>query len=573
MARPLLRRLPAHDADSPYAPVGNRRLALAMLAGAMALTASWFVPGLDRAWEALDAWVYYTINGTVAWGTPFPELWALTGDRRFDVVSMLIIFIVFVEYFLRGDEERVRRGIAFGFYIAFVLGFVLALQRGLISVPRLSPSFVLEPHHSIAAHVPWSTAKEHSDRAFPGDHATVMFIITLLWWQAGGRKIGMIGAFLTLIFSLPRVAAGAHWATDILIGAGVATLVTLALVEGTPAGRWFHRLGDLCGHAVVGSWRAFANAFGREDERVEPPKHQILRGVCIGTADLIPGVSGGTMALILGVYRRLLAVIAGVDKEFVQLAVRGRIVAALRRVDFVFAAPLLVGILGAVVIFSRVVPVGVLIREFPEIVYGLFFGLIAASVVSLLQGVGEKRPLAYGWLVSGAIIGVWVVTTVPMNTPDAAWFLFLCGMAAVTAMLVPGVSGAFVLLILGKYADTIEALGRVELSYLAPLLAGVIVGALLFSRVIVWLLDRFRTQTMLTVIGMLIGSLLAVWPFQERVYAVVGDKERMIDAHHYLPHSLDAVTFAGVTAILVGLMLFKLLEGLARKAEERQAVP
>ena len=91
MASSLLRRLPAYNADSPYAPSGNRRLALTMFAGALVLAGSWFVPGLDGLWDALDAGVYYAINGTVAWGSPYAEFWALTGDRRFDENAGAII--------------------------------------------------------------------------------------------------------------------------------------------------------------------------------------------------------------------------------------------------------------------------------------------------------------------------------------------------------------------------------------------------------------------------------------------------------------------------------------------------
>src|SRR5690606_541558 len=136
--------------------------------------------------------------------------------------------------------------------------------------------------------------------------------------------------------------------------------------------------------------------------------------------------------------------------------------------------------------------------------------------------------------------------------PDDIWFVFLCGMIAIAAMLLPGISGSFVLLILGKYTETIDALGRLDFSFLMPLAAGIVAGALAFSRAIAWLLAHYHRQTMLAVIGILGGSLLAVWPFKEREYALIDGKNRLVASHPYFPDSVDSTVMLGLAAMMVG---------------------
>ncbi|MDX5365048.1 MAG: DUF368 domain-containing protein [Alphaproteobacteria bacterium] len=229
--------------------------------------------------------------------------------------------------------------------------------------------------------------------------------------------------------------------------------------------------------------------------------------------------------------------------------------------------PVGIGVLLALVIFSRVIPLSLLVAEFPEAMFGFFFGLIAASIVGLLSHVELGGAKGLIWLALGAAFGLAAATLVPVQTPDAGWFIFVAGMAAIAAMLVPGISGSFVLLILGKYTDAIDALGRLDFSFLLPLLGGVVTGALVFSRAISWLLERFYRQTMLTVIGILGGSLLAVWPFKDRQYEMIAGKARMVSADPYFPLGIDGTVASGFAAILAGLLLYRLLDRLAQHSD------
>jgi putative membrane protein len=290
-----------------------------------------------------------------------------------------------------------------------------------------------------------------------------------------------------------------------------------------------------------------------------------LKGFCMGSADIVPGVSGGTMALILGIYERLLRAIRSFDHNWLGRLFRFRISEALAANDLVFLIPLALGILAALLFFTRVVPLPALIVSEPELVYGLFFGLILASVFVLMGEVERYGPAEILTTLAGAVLGFAIVNLVPVETPTAAWFIFLCGFIAISAMLLPGISGSFILLILGKYAYIIAALGRFDLAVIAAFGAGALTGLVVFSRAIVWLLDRYHQPTLLVIKGILIGSLWLIWPFQERIYGTVNGKTKLLSSAPVLPETLDGAVLASFGMFVAGLVLVGVIHRLARK--------
>jgi putative membrane protein len=290
------------------------------------------------------------------------------------------------------------------------------------------------------------------------------------------------------------------------------------------------------------------------------------KGFAMGSADIIPGVSGGTMALILGIYERLLLAIRSFDMVWVRDLAGGRVAAALGRNDLGFLIPLGLGIVGALAFFTRVVPLPELIETHPEMIYGLFFGLILASVWVLLSEAPAFGAREAGWVLLGAIAGFAVVNLVPVETPTALWFIFLCGFVAISAMLLPGISGSFILLILGKYAYIIDALGRVDLVIIGVFLAGMVCGVLAFSRAVTWLLARFHDATMMVIIGILLGSLWVIWPFQARSYATVGDEEKLVGSTPVWPGALDGEALAAFGLLAAGFVLVLVLHRLGKRA-------
>lgn len=288
-----------------------------------------------------------------------------------------------------------------------------------------------------------------------------------------------------------------------------------------------------------------------------------LKGMCMGSADIVPGVSGGTMALILGIYEHLLRAIRSFDKDWLSLLFKGRFRAALSRNDLPFLAALGAGILAALLFFTHVVPLPKLIVSHPEQVYGLFFGLILASVV-ILMGAVERYGLGeVAMTLLGVAAGFAIVNLVPVETPDSAWFIFLCGFVAISAMLLPGISGSFILLILGKYAYIIDALGHFDLAVIAVFAAGMASGLVVFSRVIVWLLSRYHQATLLVIKGILIGSLWIIWPFQQRVFETVRGKDRLVGSSPVLPDAVDGTVLAAFAWMALGIGVVLLLNRLA----------
>jgi len=293
----------------------------------------------------------------------------------------------------------------------------------------------------------------------------------------------------------------------------------------------------------------------------------VLKGFCMGSADIVPGVSGGTMALILGIYERLLGAIRSFDRAWLDDLLNLRILDALRRNDLAFLLPLMLGIGSAILFFTRVVPLPALILSHPEQIYGLFFGLIVASIVILMRevnhyGVGEALTATVG-----VVLGLVIVNLVPMATPTALWFIFLCGFIAICAMLLPGISGSFILLILGKYAYIINALGSLDFPVIVTFAAGAAAGLVVFSRAIGWLLAHYHQTTLLVIKGILIGSLWIIWPFQERVYEVIRGKQRLVGSSPVWPDGFDATVAASMAWLVAGFVLVMAIHYFAGRNE------
>lgn len=255
----------------------------------------------------------------------------------------------------------------------------------------------------------------------------------------------------------------------------------------------------------------------------------------MGSADIVPGVSGGTLALIVGIYTRLINAIKSFDTRFFKQFITLKFRDALREVHWRFMVVLLSGMFCAILFFTKVVPLQVYMFTNPELIYGLFFGLIVGSIVVLIKAID-----GFGWMhglmvLIGAGVGFWVVTLVPTDTPEAPWFVFLSGSIAICAMILPGISGSYFLLILRKYDYILAQFGKLGTTEttagivsLLPFVAGAIVGLVLFSRVLSWLLRRYEAKTLAVLIGFLIGSLYVIWPYQDRTYEQFVSKTEIV---------------------------------------------
>lgn len=299
-----------------------------------------------------------------------------------------------------------------------------------------------------------------------------------------------------------------------------------------------------------------------EDLPLEPKEigYVVFSGFCMGTADVVPGVSGGTMALALGIYQRLLAAITSINKDSIQALLKFRIRDVLRIVHVKFIAALAAGIMSAVLIMVLIFKLPHLVEHQPKYVYSVFLGLVLASALVLARRIPTWNAGRVVSMLAGAGIGFGVVNLVPVATPENAPFVFLCGVIAISAMLLPGISGSFLLLILGKYAyvlNSISALAKGDLGALGiivPFALGCLVGITAFSRLLGWLLRKWQHTVMALMTGLLLGSLWRIWPYQHLTTEIIRKKPRVIASEPYWPESLEisviALFAAGLAAVV-----------------------
>lgn len=241
------------------------------------------------------------------------------------------------------------------------------------------------------------------------------------------------------------------------------------------------------------------------------------RGFCMGAADVVPGVSGGTMAFILGIYDELLGAIHAVNVSLARRLVQLRWREALAEFPWRFLMALGMGIGLAIVILAR--PLSHALETHPSLVWAFFFGLVLASVVVVRKRVSRWTPITIG-LAGVSVVGAYIlVGLTPTETPNDAWFIFLSGAIAICAMILPGISGSFILVLLGKYKYVLGAVTRADVLTLAIFAAGCAVGIVAFARVLRWLLRRYHDPTVAVLAGFMLGSLRKVWPWKDALDA------------------------------------------------------
>ena len=238
-----------------------------------------------------------------------------------------------------------------------------------------------------------------------------------------------------------------------------------------------------------------------------------LRGFAMGASDVVPGVSGGTMALILGIYEELIDSIRNLTQPgFLKTVFRFRLREALALSNWQFLAAVGTGILLAV--FSLARGLEWVLEHHPVLLWSFFFGLVLASVVIVSQRINRLTALLALIMIASAAGVYWLVGLVPAQTPDTWWFVFLSGALAICAMILPGISGAFILVLLGKYEYLLNALNSGDILTIGLVMAGAVVGLVTFAQLIGWLFKRFHDITISLLTGLMLGSLRKLWPWK-----------------------------------------------------------
>lgn len=268
-----------------------------------------------------------------------------------------------------------------------------------------------------------------------------------------------------------------------------------------------------------------------------------LRGLLMGAADIVPGVSGGTVAFITGIYDQLLDSLRAVDLEFLARLSRLDIAGAWQHINGRFLLALLLGI--ATSIFSLAQLVSWVLEHHPVPLWAFFFGLILASALVLLREVDNWSVPKVLCLLSAGAVAVCIALSPVMSLEMGLAGVFLAGFLAVCAMILPGISGSFILVLLGMYSTTLVALKSLDLVFILVFVIGAGCGLLCFSRLLHWLLHRFHQGTMAVLTGFLFGSLLVVWPWKRVLEWVEGSHGQLKPAQQFPVSPLDYQIYTG----------------------------
>jgi len=287
------------------------------------------------------------------------------------------------------------------------------------------------------------------------------------------------------------------------------------------------------------------------------------KGFCMGAADVVPGVSGGTMAFILGIYEELIAAIKSFDLESLKLLLTWQGRRLFRHISWKFLLPLGLGILTA--IFSLASALSWMLQNKPVLIWSFFMGLIVASVITVSRRVGTWRLSTWIALIAGITGTYFLVGLVPVSTPDDPWFLFLSGAVAICAMILPGISGSFILVLLSKYQVVLEAVNQRDFLILATVAAGACVGIAAFSRLLGWLLRNFHDLMVAVLTGLMLGSTRKVWPWKQTVESFVDRHGEIVPLVQIntLPAQWNGEVLAAISLMLLGLAVVLILDRMA----------
>jgi len=276
-------------------------------------------------------------------------------------------------------------------------------------------------------------------------------------------------------------------------------------------------------------------------------------GFIMGAADLVPGVSGGTIAFISGIYERLLNNIKSFDLAMLKLLFRGQFRQVWDRIPVAFFVALGLGLATAILSLSHAL--SGLFHTHPVELWSFFFGLVLGSIVLLMRETWSWKPTDFVAFAVTAIATYWLVGMQAFQTPSSPLFLFFAGAIAICAMILPGISGSYLLLIMGKYQQVLEAINNRDFIPIAIFGAGIVVGILSFVRVVSWLLNRWRHITLITLTGIMAGALRTVWPWKEVLTTRINSKGEEVPLTQINIAPTDGTLLLAVIFLVVGLLV------------------
>lgn len=292
-----------------------------------------------------------------------------------------------------------------------------------------------------------------------------------------------------------------------------------------------------------------------------------LKGVAMGAADVVPGVSGGTIAFISGIYEELLTSISAFNFSTLKMLKQKGLKATWKAINGSFLAALLTGIFVSIVSLAKLI--SWLLDNSPILVWSFFFGLVLASILFVAKQISKWNFLTVLLLLLGAILAYFITTLQPLISQNSSpLFLFIAGALAICAMILPGISGAFILVLLGAYKPVLDAVHTKNLKLLAILAVGAIVGLLSFSKILKWLFKNYKNYTLAVLTGFILGSLNKIWPWKQVLQStVIEGKVVILKEISVLPGAFQGnqLLLQAIVLALLGFLTIFILEKFANK--------
>lgn len=292
----------------------------------------------------------------------------------------------------------------------------------------------------------------------------------------------------------------------------------------------------------------------------------VLRGMGMGAADVVPGVSGGTIAFITGIYEELINSIKGINLKAVKLFFSGRWLSFWKQINGSFLLAVFAGIAISVLSLAKILEY--LLEHQPVLIWAFFFGLVLASSYVVSRKISHWKYPKIVALLGGIGIAFYITSVTPTTTTDASWFVIFSGGLASCAMILPGISGSFILLLLGKYSFALHAVNERIILDLLLLGAGAVTGLILFANLLSWLLKKYHDITIAVLVGFMIGSLNKIWPWKQTLETIMVEGElKPLVEKNILPgiSSPDDRFWMALLLAAVGIALILIIEvGLTR---------
>ncbi|MFK5854713.1 MAG: DUF368 domain-containing protein [Bacteroidota bacterium] len=292
-----------------------------------------------------------------------------------------------------------------------------------------------------------------------------------------------------------------------------------------------------------------------------------LKGMAVGLANIIPGVSGGTIALITGIFERLINAIKSFGITSLTLLFKGKFKEFAAKTDLYFLISLFAGVIGAIVLLAKVFDF--MFNEYPVFIWSFFFGLILASVYFVGKTVEKWHIGAIISFILGTILAIGFTFLSPASENNSFIYLVLCGVVAVCSMILPGLSGSFVLILMGNYQlVAIDAINNRDMGILFPVLIGAVGGLIAFSHILSWVFKRYKDQTIAALTGFILGSLGIIWPWKNPIEEFFGDKVKVTGYDYFLPE-VNSEFFIAIAIFALGIISIWVLERSAKNTESK----